>query len=172
VSARPAEKRKEWPALEQVRQLPRFHREAVPEDWLDEMGHMNVRWYVHLYSRAMRGLFASFGLDLDYFRERRAGTFALKQYIEYRAEVLVGDEISLHPRVAGRSEKRIHVVNFLVNDTRGAVASTLETVATHVDLEARRSAPFPPEIRERIERLAEEHARLGWEPPLCGVMEA
>jgi len=30
--------------------LPVLHRADIPETYLDEMGHMNVMWYTHLFS--------------------------------------------------------------------------------------------------------------------------
>ena len=35
--------------------LPITHRAVIPDDYLDEMGHMNVMWYTHLFSLARGG---------------------------------------------------------------------------------------------------------------------
>ena len=39
--------------------LPVTYRAFIPEAYLDEMGHMNVMWYTHLFSQAMGGIFAT-----------------------------------------------------------------------------------------------------------------
>ena len=44
--------------LDDVRQLPVTHRQTIPEEYLDVMGHMNVMWYTHLFGEGMGGCFA------------------------------------------------------------------------------------------------------------------
>ncbi|MEJ7639637.1 MAG: hypothetical protein WKF75_17105 [Singulisphaera sp.] len=41
--------------------LPITYRASIPESYLDEMGHMNVTWYTHLFSQAMGGFSARSG---------------------------------------------------------------------------------------------------------------
>ena len=51
--------------------LPVYHRETIPADYLDIMGHMNIRWYFEMFAKAGRKFFASHGLDRAYFRAGR-----------------------------------------------------------------------------------------------------
>ena len=37
--------------------------EGMLQDYLDAMGHMNVAWYLHLFSQATRGVFQWIGFD-------------------------------------------------------------------------------------------------------------
>lgn len=158
--------------LDRVRELPRYAAQTVPEDWLDEMGHMNVQFYVGLFSKAARGLFEEIGLERERVERERRGTFALRQFVEYRAEVLVGDRLSVHSRVLGRSAKRLHFIHFLVNDERDGLAATLESLSAHVDLDRRRSVPFPPEVAASIDRRLARDRALPWHAPTCGVISA
>ncbi len=57
--------------------LPITHRAVIPETYLDEMGHMNVMWYTHLFSLGAWGLFQLVGLNREYFEANQAGSFAL-----------------------------------------------------------------------------------------------
>ena len=43
--------------LKDIRKLPRYHGETISDEYLDIMGHMNVQWYVALFSKAVTGLF-------------------------------------------------------------------------------------------------------------------
>ena len=47
--------------------LPITHRAVIPDAYLDEMGHMNVMWYTHLFSMGAWGLFQMVGLNRAYF---------------------------------------------------------------------------------------------------------
>jgi hypothetical protein len=59
---------------------------------------------------------------------------------------------------------------FAVNRTRGRLSSVFEYVSTGADLDARRSAPLPPEFAARLDELIAEDAQLTWTAPTCGVM--
>jgi acyl-CoA thioester hydrolase len=150
--------------------LPILHRTIIPEDYIDAMGHMNVMWYTHLFGKATIALFKLVGMDRDYFQSGQGGTFALKQFFNYQVEVRFGEEVTLRGRVLGRSAKRLHVMHFMTKGTPEVLTTTNEFLCTHVDLKIRRSSPFPPAIADAIDRLAAEHAALGWDAPVSGAM--
>lgn len=160
----------EFPTLAEVAELPNTYETTIPDSYLDEMGHMNVMWYTHLFGRGIRGILDTVGLDLNYIEQQQAGTFALEKHIRYLAEVRVGDHVSVYTRVVARNGSRFHLVQFMVNNTSERLASIMETISTHVDLVARRSSPMPVGIAEKWDRLAESHSHLAWPAPLCGVM--
>lgn len=159
-----------YPSLDQIRALPQTHSAFIPEDYLDSMGHMNVMWYTHLFSRGMGGLFNLVGLTRDYLQQNNAGTFALEGHVRYIAEVRVGQEISIHSRLIARSIKRFHAVHFMVNESLENLAATLESVNAHIDMSRRRTSPWPPGITNELDRLMAQHQNLEWESPLCGAM--
>lgn len=150
--------------------LPLYHRQTIPKDYLDAMGHMNVRWYMALFDEASWRFFASLGMDEKYYRERRLGGFALKHHIQYLAEVREGQAVAVRTRLLGRSEKRIHFMHFLINETEGNLAATLESLGTHADMRLRRSAPVPEDVAAKIDAMLEIHQQLNWQAPVCGVI--
>jgi acyl-CoA thioester hydrolase len=161
----------EPPALD-LSALPLTHRVVVPEAYLDNMGHMNVMWYTHLFSCGTAGLYSLIGLTPAYFATNRAGSFALEQHLRYLNEVRVGQRITIRSRILGRSAKRIHLMHFMTLDDTTRLAATCETVATHVDITIRRSSPWPETIAAAIDRMLAEHSRLDWAAPVCGAMTA
>jgi acyl-CoA thioester hydrolase len=98
--------------------LPLTLRTVISESYLDDMGHMNVMWYTHLFSMATGELFKLFGMDRDYLRECQAGMFALQQLFRYLVEVRVGEEVTIRSRVLGRSAKRVHMMHFIIASAR------------------------------------------------------
>jgi acyl-CoA thioester hydrolase len=158
--------------LKDIQALPRYHGETITTEYLDIMGHMNVRWYIALFSRAVTGLFQEIGMTEEYFAPGKAGSFALRQFINYLAEVRVGEEVSIHTRLIDRSDKKIHLVHFMVNESRQVLSATMEALISHADLVLRKTSPFPPEIAQRIEALVEDSRSLPWSPPLCGAIKA
>jgi acyl-CoA thioester hydrolase len=152
--------------------LPVTHRAVIPGDYLDEMRHMNVMWYTHLFSLGAWGLFQVVGLTRDYFAANNAGSFALEQHFKYLKEVRAGQHVTIRSRVLGCTAKRWHVMHFMTIDELDALAATAESVHTHVDMIARRSSPMPTPITDTIDRLLAEHASLAWAAPSCGAMKA
>ncbi|MEN8247080.1 MAG: thioesterase family protein [Thermodesulfobacteriota bacterium] len=157
--------------LERIEVLPLYHREIIPLEYLDAMGHMNVRWYMALFDAAIWQFFKSYGLDRDYFTKERSGVFALKHFIQYFAEVNVKETVGLRIRLLGRSDKRFQFMVFMINETTGKMASTLEVLGTHADLQSRKSSPLPPAITKKFDDQLAEDAALDWEAPLSGAIK-
>lgn len=158
--------------IEKITTLPCFYTTTVTEEHLDSMGHMNIRWYLTFFDKGGWKLFEQFGMDETYYKTRNNGQFALKNYIDYWAEVRQGESIAIYARVLGHSAKRVHFMSFMVNTTTNTLASTLEALGSHADLGIRRTSPYPPDIKGKIETLYDEHNALDWQPPLCGVINA
>src|SRR5262249_42426347 len=131
-----------------------------------------VMWYVHLFDQGAGGFFQMFGIDRAYCEANQASTFALEQHVRYLREVRVGQAVTVRARAVGRSAKRFHFMQFLVIDETGVLAGPGGAAGAHRDRRARRTAPIPPAIAAAYDRILEEHARLPWPAPVCGVMKA
>ena len=151
--------------------LPAYHRKTIPADYQDLMGHMKIRWYFDLFARTGRKLFKYHGLDEDYFQDGQFGVFALKHFIQYYAEVHVGQSVAIHARLVARSAKRFHFMLFMINETTGQLAATFEALITHADLKIRRAASMPAEITEKLDATLAELAILDWEAPVSGAIK-
>ncbi len=153
-----------------IEALPCYHRITIPEDYRDIMGHMNVRWYLAIFDTAGWHFFAAQGMDDTYYAENQAGGFALKQFITYLNEVLVGDTVAVYGRLLGMTDKRIHKMYFMINETRANLACVLETLGSHADMSIRKTAPYPPYIADRLQALLDEHQALSWAAPVSGAI--
>lgn len=158
------------PTVEQIRQLPCLTHHTVTEAHLDAMGHMNVRWYLAFFDDAAWKLFESFGMTYEYYQENQAGGFALQHIIRYLAEVRLGETVAIHGRIITRTEKRVQFMYFMVNETTNTLAATLEGVGAHADMTIRRTAPYPPQIAEVLDKIIAAHQALDWDAPLSGAI--
>src|SRR5215207_1952786 len=158
--------------LEDIRALPLVYRMTIPDEYRDENGHMNMRWYLHLYDEAGYPLFEQFGLTPEYHTQHQTGGFDLEHHIHYLREIYTGDTVEIYARVIARSAKRVHYVLFMVNVTQNTLASTFECVNSFADMTTRRTAPYPDDIARRIDKLLGQHTALDWDAPVCGVMSA
>jgi len=63
--------------IAELEKLPLFHRETIPLDYMDAIGHMNIRWYMALFDRAARNDEIPIGvvLVISTSSRRRASSF-------------------------------------------------------------------------------------------------
>jgi acyl-CoA thioester hydrolase len=158
--------------LEQLETLPVVYRVIIPLAYRDRMNHMNIRWYLALYDEAGDEMYKLWGEDPDYYARSGNGGFDLEHHLHYLNEVGIGDGVAVRARLLARTAKRLHYLMFMVNETRGNLASIFECVHAHADLQARRTSLYPPELATRLDAIIAEHARLDWPAPVCGVMSA
>ncbi len=147
-----------------IRTRPR----RVESGWIDYNGHMNVAYYTLAFDRSLDEIFdETLGIGEQMVREARMGPMALQTQIHYLAELLEGDAFACDFQLLDADHKRIHFFVTMINLGTGAAAATYESLTVNVDLEARRSAPFPDRARARIARLLDAHSALP-RPRLAG----
>jgi acyl-CoA thioester hydrolase len=157
--------------LDSLELLPMYHRETIPVDYLDAMGHMNVRWYMALFDTSVWNLFISHGLDENYFVQKQMGVFALKHFVQYFSEVKAGETVAMRIRMLGRTEKRFHFINFMINETTGKLSAILEVLGTHADLKLRKAVAMPQVISQRFDAQIAADQQHDWEAPVSGVID-
>ena len=159
------------PTAAQVRQLPARIQATVQPGWIDANGHMNIRHYLELNADGTTVLCDDIlGIDEIYRARRRMGVFTAEHHLTYFNELHLGDRLSVHVRVLERSDKVVHMMGLLVDDTHERLANTLELTLVHVNMDSRRATPMPAEIASGFDRFIEASRALDWEAPICGVM--
>ncbi len=151
------------PSYDEVLALPAAPTRVVPADFGDGNGHLNVRHYLGIFDDAEWALFDEIGAGNEASAAGTGGMFALEQFLTYRREVLVGDEVAVHLRLLARSEKLIHFVSYLVNHTRREVAASMEALEAYVAYATRRVSPFSPDAQEVLDSWIRQQVEL--EPP-------
>ena len=144
----------------------RLHCEAVRPEWIDYNGHMNVASYIVVADHATDAFFAFVGVGRDYVRRHNKSIFVLDMRTVYRRELTLGCEVRVKTQLIGRDDKRFQVAHLLEHGTEGWTAACSEWVGIHVDLETRRSAPFPEDVARRIAAVMEAHGSLPRPPAL------
>ncbi len=145
--------------------LDRYRGRVLPE-WVDYNGHMNVAYYVLAFDHATDVMFDFLGFDEAYRNRTGCSLFMLEQHVTYVEEVKLGDPLRITTDVLGYDAKRLHNFHRMYHAEKGYLAATTELMGLHVDLNARRGCPFPPELLKRVEAVAAAHAGLPRAPEL------
>ena len=159
-----------FPTVEQVLELEKLSEHTIPEDWQDMNGHVNIQYYQTLYDMGGWAMFSQLGIDESYFSERKLGLFDLEHHLYYLSELHVGDVVSLHGRFLARNHKRLQGIVFIVNESKGVLACTLEFVSTGANLGTRRSDNFPPDVSTKLDQTLAADSAISWPAPVCGAM--
>lgn len=132
----------------------------VEPDWIDYNGHLNMAFYNVLFDRCVDCVYDELGIGAAYVREGGGSCFTLQVHLNYLSEISLADPVSVTLQLIDYDEKRLHYFQRMVNQSTGELAATSENLAIHVDMQSRKSAPFPAEILGRIDALQQSHGHL------------
>jgi acyl-CoA thioester hydrolase len=109
----------------------------IEPQWIDYNGHLNMAYYNVMFDRAIDELWLKLGIGPAYMKQRHGSTFTAECHVRY-----------------------LHTFEELRHAGEGWLSATSENMTIHIDMTARKTAPFPPDIRARIEAVAHAHAAI------------
>jgi acyl-CoA thioester hydrolase len=147
---------------EALRRPELFHASVtqIEPPWIDYNGHLNMAYYNVMFDRAIDELWLQLGIGPGYMKQRHGSTFTAECHVRYLREIHLGDPVQVSILLVGADEKRLHTFEELRHATEGWLSATSENMTIHIDMTARKTAPFPDDIRARIETLAKAHSAL------------
>ena len=128
--------------------------------WIDYNGHLNMAYYNVMFDRAIDELWQRLGIGPGYMRERQGSTFTAECHVRYLREICLGDPVQVSILLVAADAKRLHTFEELRHAGEGWLSATSENMTIHIDMTARRTAPFPPDIRTCIETVAKAHSSI------------
>ena len=146
--------------------------EVVRPEYIDNNGHMNVGYYHVLFDIAASPFFTWLGLTPEFRSRNGSSTFALESHLNFLREVKLGDELRFEARLIDIDYKRIHYYLEMFHAADGYLAATYESLSTHVDMTARRTAPIPADLKQRLEQVLAAHRALPRPPHLGRAISA
>jgi acyl-CoA thioester hydrolase len=132
----------------------------VEPGWIDYNGHLNMAYYNVLFDRAVDEAFDLLGCGLAYLKATNHSTFTAEAHVRYLRELQSGDPVRVTFQLLDYDAKRIHYFEELRHAEDGWLSATSENMTLHVDMAARKTAPFPDAIIARLARMKAAHARL------------
>jgi acyl-CoA thioester hydrolase len=132
----------------------------IEPQWIDYNGHLNMAYYNVMFDRAIDELWLKLGIGPAYRKERNGSTFTAECHVRYLREIHLGDPVRVSILLVAADEKRLHTFEELRHATEGWLSATSENMTIHIDMTQRKTAPFPPDIRARIQALAKAHSTV------------
>jgi acyl-CoA thioester hydrolase len=131
----------------------------VEPQWIDYNGHLNMAYYNVLFDRAVDEAYELMGIGHDYLQTGHS-TFTAEVHVRYLRELHAGDPVRVTFQLLGYDQKRLHYFEQLFHATEGWVSATSENMALHVDMTAKKVAPFPEAAMVCIGKMMAAHANL------------
>ena len=132
----------------------------IEPQWIDYNGHLNMAYYNVMFDRAIDELWLTLGIGPGYMKERKGSTFTAECHVRYLRDIHLGDPVQISILLVGADEKRLHTFEQLRHASEGWLSATSENMTIHIDMTARKTAPFPADISARIKALANAHSAL------------
>jgi acyl-CoA thioester hydrolase len=132
----------------------------IEPQWIDYNGHLNMAYYNVMFDRAIDELWLELGIGPPYMKERHGSTFTAECHVRYLREINLGDPVQIAILLVAADAKRLHTFEELRHATEGWLSATSENMTIHIDMAARKTAPFPADIRARIEAVANAHSTI------------
>ncbi len=122
----------------------------------DEMGHMNVRFYVARATEGLVGLASALGMP-GAFRENAESTLLVQDHhIRFMREARAGASLHMLAGVLEFGESDARLFQLLVHSHTGEIAASFQTQVAHVAAQDLRPFPWARRIRARAQGLVVE----------------
>ncbi len=157
------------PTYEQLVGMTAHVQQPVPTAFEDANGHLNVRHYTGIASEGLDESLVPQGIVKGWPAQGHA-CFSAEHHLTYLAELRTGDRMSARVRLLGRSERAAHALVHLLDDSHERLSFVMEEIFLHIDMETRRTAPWPEDVAAALDRRVAEDARLPWEPDVSGCL--
>ena len=119
----------------------------------DQMGHLNVRFYVAHAMEGLAGLAGALGMG-SAFSPRGSATLAvLEHHIRFLKEARVGDPLNLTAGLLHTGEDDLRALMILAHSGEEAPAAVVQTLAAHVSAADGRRFPWSQSALRRAESL-------------------
>jgi len=158
------------PSYDELAAMPAYSVQVVPLAFEDNNGQLNVRHYLGIGSEGLDESLAGVGIPSNWPTKFGLAHLSAEHHLTYVHELRTGDQMSVRVRLLGRSERAVHALVYVLDDTRGQLSTVIEEIILCVRLDPRGSEPWPDDIAANLDARIAEHAALGWAPATSGCL--
>jgi acyl-CoA thioester hydrolase len=126
---------------------------CVDPAWIDYNGHLNQAYYSMLFDTSLGEILSPAGLDRRTIEVRRQSYMSVESHYCFVREVFANDRVSVTGLVLDVDDKRLHMFCELRHADEGWLSCTSEWLFLHIDMQARRAAPWPTDVRNALETM-------------------
>ncbi len=132
--------------------VPTARGRVRPAD-LDEFGRFSLAAFVHRFTDAVVQTSAAIGMTGDYMKAERRGYSTFELILRINAMPRLGDRYLVETGIVHLGNSSLRLLHRMTDPHSGHEFARLGQFGVQLDLDTRRPAPLPPEIRTVATRL-------------------
>ena len=132
--------------------IPTARGRVKPAD-LDAEGRFGLAAIVHRLTDACLQATAAFGMDAEFLETNRRGFSTFELALRISSALALDEPYLVLSGIAHLGSSSLRMIHLMSNPRSGAEVAHLGQYGVNLDLEARRPARWPDEIRARAEKL-------------------
>ena len=125
---------------------------AKPQE-IDLNGHVGFQFYVHRFSAAMAQALNAMGLTSAYMHEHRRGFSTFEFQLKFFKELHAGDIVAVRSGIMHLGGSSVRMLHRMRNARTGEPVAQLSQFGVNLDLDARRPARLPDDVRQKAAAL-------------------
>ena len=119
--------------------------QIIKSEWTDYNNHLNMAYYVLIFDVAWEVMLKKFNMGEQSAKTNGMSTMVVETNTTYNNEVQEGDEVEILLTFFDHDKKRLHFRMEMIEKKTKKLASTIEMLSLHVDLNIRKVAEFDQE---------------------------
>jgi acyl-CoA thioester hydrolase len=124
---------------------------VVRPDWIDSNGHLNLAYYVVMFDQATDAMYEALDIGQAYREGTGNSCFTAETHTIYERELRLGERVRITSHLLAVDAKRMLYFHEMFHAEQGHRCAAQELIALHVDLQVRKTAPWPAEVLARLQ---------------------
>ena len=131
--------------------------QIIKSEWTDYNNHLNMAYYVLIFDVAWEVMLKKFNMGEQSAKTNGMSTMVVETNTTYNNEVQEGDEVEILLTFFDHDKKRLHFRMEMIEKKTKKLASTIEMLSLHVDLNKRKVAEFDQERTKLMDDFISEN---------------
>ena len=116
--------------------------QIIKSEWTDYNNHLNMAYYVLIFDVAWEVMLKKFNMGEQSAKINGMSTMVVETNTTYNNEIKEGDEVEILLTFFDHDKKRLHFKMEMIEKKTKKLASTIEMLSLHVDLNKRKVTEF------------------------------
>ena len=131
--------------------------QIIKSEWTDYNNHLNMAYYVLTFDVAWEVMLKKFNMGEQSAKINGMSTMVVETNTTYNNEIKEGDEVEILLTFFDHDKKRLHFKMEMIEKKTKKLASTIEMLSLHVDLNKRKVTEFNEERTKLMDEFIKQN---------------
>ena len=131
--------------------------QIIKSEWTDYNNHLNMAYYVLIFDVAWEVMLKKFNMGEQSAKINGMSTMVVETNTTYNNEIKEGDEVEILLTFFDHDKKRLHFKMEMIEKKTKKLASRIEMLSLHVDLNKRKVTEFNEERTKLMDEFIKQN---------------